>query len=184
VITALILGGGKATRLGGVDKLAIIIDGRSILERLRGAVAGRVAEIIVASPRAIEGLRTVADVVPDAGPLAGIAAGLAVATTPWLLVLAGDMPDVRGEVLDLLTSRVADTADAVGLRLGMPEPLFCLLRVSAAAPHVTELLAARRYKASLLLDGLRVAWVEEPDLRAVDPELRSLRNINRPDDLG
>jgi MobA-like NTP transferase protein len=80
-VTALILAGGKATRLGGVDKRAIVIDGRTIFERQVEALRPCVVEIIVSSPRAVDGYRTVVDAVADLGPLAGIAAGLAAAAT-------------------------------------------------------------------------------------------------------
>jgi molybdenum cofactor guanylyltransferase len=188
-VSALILAGGKATRLGGVDKRELVIEGRTIFERQRDVLAPRVAEILVSSSREAPGHRTVADAVPDAGPLAGIAAGLAAATTPWLLVVAGDMPHLTGALVDLVVAQVRAHADidAVGLQVGgLAEPLFCLLRIAAARPVVDAMLAARRLKASRLLTdgGLRVEWIDEAAIRAVDPELRALFNVNRPEDLG
>lgn len=185
-VTALVLAGGKATRLGGADKTALVVDGQTIFERQCAALLPRVAEIIVSSPRAHPAYRTVADAVPNAGPLAGIAAGLAVATTPWLLTLAGDMPHVSGAWLDTLLARTGDSIDAVGIRIGgFPEPLFCVLRVEPCLPIVTRRLAARAFKASGLIEdaSLRVNWIDEAEARALDPELRGLHNINAPDDL-
>jgi molybdenum cofactor guanylyltransferase len=184
--TALILAGGRATRLGGVDKRELVVEGRTIFARQCEVLAPRVAEILVSSPRAVPGYRTVADAVPGAGPLAGIAAGLAAAATPWLLVVAGDMPYVSGALIELLGSHAGDGVDAVGIRIGeLPEPLVCMLRVAAARPVVAARLAAARLKASrLLTDGeLRVAWITEPALRAIDPALRALFNVNEPGDL-
>ena len=185
-VSALILAGGRATRLGGVDKRELVVEGRSIFDRQCEVLAPRVAEILVSSPRADPGHRTVADAVPGAGPLAGIAAGLA-AATPWLLVVAGDMPYVSGALLDLVLARAGADVDAVGIRIGeLPEPLLCLLRVAAARPALEARLAAGQLKASrLLTDGdLRVAWISEPELRAIDPSLRALFNVNAPEDLG
>ncbi len=184
--TALILAGGKATRLGGVDKRELVVDGRTIFARQCEVLAPRVAEILVSSPREVPGYRTVADAVPGAGPLAGIAAGLAAAATPWLLVVAGDMPYVSGALIELVLAHAGDGVDAVGIRIGdLPEPLLCLLRVAAARPVVAARLAGARLKASrLLTDGdLRVAWIAEPALRAIDPALRALFNVNEPGDL-
>lgn len=185
-VSALILAGGKATRLGGVDKRELVVGGRTIFERQREVLEPRVAEILVSSLRELPGYRTVTDAVPGAGPLAGIAAGLAAAATPWLLVVAGDMPYVTGALVDLVLDTAGEGVDAVGIRVGeLPEPLLCLLRVAAARPVVAERLASGRLKASrLLTDGdLRVAWVPEPALRAIDPELRALFNVNEPRDL-
>ena len=184
--SALILAGGKATRLGGVDKRELVVEGRTIFDRQREVLSPRVAELLVSSARDVPGHRTVADAVPGAGPLAGIAAGLAAAATPWLLVVAGDMPYITGALIDLVLAHAADGVDAVGIQIGgLPEPLLCLLRVEAARPALAALLAGGRLKASrLLTDGdLRVAWIPEAALRAIDPELRALFNVNEPGDL-
>ncbi len=185
MFSALILAGGKATRLGGVAKHELVIEGRTIFERQCAVLAPRVGEILVSSSREIAGYRTVHDAIDGAGPLAGIAAGLAACTTPWLLVVAGDMPHLHGPSIDLILDAARDGLDAVGVRVGgLPEPLLCVLNISARVA-VNRRLAAGRYKASGLLtdEGLTVAWVHERELRALDPELRGLRNINEPADL-
>ncbi len=90
-----------------------------------------VAEIIVSSPRAVSGYRAVADLVPDVGSLAGIAGGLAAATTPRQFVVAGDMPYVPRAFIDFVLSHGDAEADAVGIRIrGLPKPLCrrCVLR--------------------------------------------------------
>lgn len=185
-VTALILAGGKATRLGGIDKRAIVVDGRTIFERQIAALAPLVAEIVVSSRGPISGYRRVIDPVADLGPLGGIAAGLAAAATRWLFVLAGDMPRVERAVIELVLSRADETADAVGIRIGeRPEPLCSVLRVAVWQPIVNARIAARRLKAASLLtdEDVRVRWIEEAEVRAIDPLLRSLHNVNTPEDL-
>jgi molybdenum cofactor guanylyltransferase len=174
--SALILAGGKATRLGGIAKHELVIAGRSIFDRQREVLAPRVAEILVSGAE-VAGYRTVRDAVEGAGPLAGIAAGLGAIATPWLVVVAGDMPHLTGELVDRMLAARADDLDAVGLRIGsLPEPLLCVLHVRVREV-VERRLAARRFKASGLLtdEGLRVAWLD------VDPG--AVVNINSPDDL-
>ena len=185
-VTALVLAGGRATRLGGVAKHALVVDGETIFARQRAVLAPRVAEIIVAGPHELDGARVVHDVPGSDGPLGGVAAGLAAATTPWLLVVAGDMPWLHGPSIDLLLDATKPGLDAVGARVaGLPEPLFCVLH-ARVRPALDRLLAASRWKASALLtdSGLQVAWIHERELRALDPELRGLRDIDAPDDLG
>ncbi len=185
-VTALILAGGRATRLGGIDKHALVVDGLSIFDRQCNVLLPRVADIIVSAQSSIPGHRTVADRVAGAGPLAGMAAGVAEARTPWLLVLAGDMPYISSALIDRLLALATNEVDAVGIRVGgLPEPLVCALRVAAVRPHLERRLASSQLKASALLtdDGLRVAWIEEADLRRIDPELRALFNVNSPEDL-
>jgi molybdopterin-guanine dinucleotide biosynthesis protein A len=185
-VTALILAGGKATRLGGVDKHALVIEGQTILERQALVLRPRVAEILVSSGRSIAGFRTVADAVPDLGPLGGIAAGLAAATTTWLFVVAGDMPHIHRALVECVLSRADGEADAVGIRIGgLPEPLCTALRVEVWRPIVAARITARRLKASALLtdEEVRVRWIEEAEVREIDPMLRALHNVNAPADL-
>lgn len=185
-VTALVLAGGRATRLGGVDKRTLVVDGATIFARQCAVLAPRVHEIVVSAPADVAGHRTVRDAYPGAGPLAGIAAGLAAAATPWLLVVAGDMPYLHGAIVDALLAHARDGVDAVGIRIGgLPEPLLCVLRVAVAGPRLEARLARGALKASALLtdDGLAVAWLDEDELRALDPELRALTNVNEPEDL-
>jgi molybdopterin-guanine dinucleotide biosynthesis protein A len=177
-VSALILAGGKATRMGGVAKHELVVDGRSIFDRQVAVLAPRVAEILVSSPARVGSYRTLRDPVEGAGPLAGIAAGLRATTTPWLLVVAGDMPYLTGELLDRLIAATGDELDAVGVRAGgLPEPLLCVLHARVLAA-VERRLAAGRYKASGLLtdEGLRLRWLDDADPAA-------LRNLNSPEDL-
>lgn len=112
------------------------------------------------------------------GPLAGIAAGLAAATTPWLLVVAGDMPYVTTELAAAMIALANDACDAVGVRhRGLPEPLLCVLHARTCDAALRR-LAAGRYRVSGLLtdEGLRVAWLDDPD-----PQ--TLVNINSPTDF-
>jgi molybdopterin-guanine dinucleotide biosynthesis protein A len=180
VVSALILAGGKGTRLGGVAKHAIVVDGRTIFDRLTSVLAPRVQEILVATAADIEGYRCVRDVLPDVGPLAGIAAGLAASLTPWLLVVAGDMPRLGAEVVDVLVAAVNDLDDAIGVRIGgMPEPLVSVLH-RRALPAVMRRLENRRFKASGLLtdERLHVRWLD------LDAHREAFFNVNEPEDLG
>jgi molybdopterin-guanine dinucleotide biosynthesis protein A len=176
-VTALILAGGKATRLGGVDKRELVVEGRTIFERQLEALDS--LPILVSSPRELPGHVTVRDAIADGGPLAGIAAGLAAARTTWLLVLAGDMPYITAAVVERLLAHTADDIDAVGVRLaGLPEPLVCVLRVSVFLPLVQARLARGDLKASrILTEGeIRVTWLDELDARP-------FYNVNVPADL-
>lgn len=183
--SAVILAGGRATRMGGAAKHALVVDGQTILARQVEVLAPRVAEILVSALQPVAGFRTVHDAEPGLGPLAGIAAGLAAAATEWLVVVAGDMPHLSGALVDRMLA-YARAVDAVGIRIaGRPEPLLCVLRVACWRPIVAARIAARRLKASALLteEDVRVRWIEEAEVREIDPGLRALHNVNSPDDL-
>lgn len=175
--SAIVLAGGRATRMGGIAKHAIVVDGMTILDRLRAVLEPRCAELVVATNAPIAGVRCVPDAVVDGGPLAGIAAGLAAVRAPWAIVVAGDMPYVSAAVIDALVEAAAAGAEAAAFRIdGWPEPLCCALRVAAARPAVAAMLTAGEHKAARLLARLDVHWLAAQDRAA-------FRNLNSPDDL-
>jgi molybdopterin-guanine dinucleotide biosynthesis protein A len=184
-VTACIVAGGRARRLGGALKPLLVIDGQTILARQRAVLEPRAAELVIAiagpGPLAEQGVRAVFDVLPDAGPLAGLAAGLAASTRPWMLAVAGDMPYLSPAVLDALLAAAADapTDAVVPVVNGYPEPL-CALYGRAAAPVIARHLAAGSRRTQGILDDLRVTRLDESHLRALDPDLRTFTNVNVP----
>jgi molybdopterin-guanine dinucleotide biosynthesis protein A len=115
---AVVLAGGRARRLGGQDKLALAVGGRSLLERTLAAVAHADPLVVVGPHRAIP-----VDVIwtreepPGAGPLAGLSAGLAEVprSIDLVAVLAADHPHLTPETMSRLVNAVTrhESAGAV-----------------------------------------------------------------------
>lgn len=185
-VTACILAGGRARRMGGAVKPLLIVDGDTILARQCAVLVPRVREVIVAVATpgaALGGLRAVIDPIADAGPLAGVVAALAALDTPWLLAVAGDMPSLAPAVNELLLAAAHDEVDAVAARIGgWPEPL-CALWHRRCHAALAARLAAGDYKVAAALTAQRVAWLDEAAVRAVDPALATFTNVNRPEEL-
>ena len=119
---AIILAGGRSSRLGGVPKSGLIYDGATLLERslLAAGAAGR-AVVVGPDPGGLPGgILTCREEPPFAGPAAAIAAGLAAlaadhasrhaAAAPYTLVLACDMPRSEGAVRALAEALAASAA--------------------------------------------------------------------------
>ncbi len=107
--SALVLAGGAARRLGGRDKPAVVVGGTTLLDRVLAAVAGAGTErIVVVGPRRQlaappeGGVWWCREDPPGGGPVAAIAAGLAVVATPFVAVLAADLPFLTGREIELL----------------------------------------------------------------------------------
>jgi molybdopterin-guanine dinucleotide biosynthesis protein A len=131
-------------------------------------------------------VRTVRDAVPDQGPLAGLAAGLAAARTPWVLVLAVDLPGVGPEDLRELLNRCGGEASTprgvVPFRDGRWEPLCAVYPRTLAGLAASRLAAGRRALQGFVDEaeagGAVLRWPMEP---GPDTE-RRFRNVNRPED--
>lgn len=99
-ITALILCGGAATRMGGVDKpLQMTEKAGLVLPMLDHVIATLPANapLIISANRSLDAYALRGSVITDgeqkgSGPLLGVLAGLRSAQTEWLLVCPGDMP--------------------------------------------------------------------------------------------
>jgi molybdenum cofactor guanylyltransferase len=171
----------------GTDKRLLPVDGEPMLRRVAGTVSAVTDDLIVVvtedrplPPGLLEGLsaRVVADRRPDAGPLAGLEAGLDAARGDLVLAVAGDMPWLEAPTLDGLLDRLAaGGADAVAVATGGAlEPLLAAYRRGPALAAATALLDGGERRARALLETLLVATVE-------DPGGRSAANVNTPADL-
>ena len=160
---AVVLAGGRATRLGGVAKPLVEVRGRTMLEAALAAAAGAERIVVVGPLPVPEGiLRTVEDP-PHGGPAAALAAGLATldVDAPWTLVLASDLPGAEGAVPTLLSAAAAESAaDGVCFHDAQAHPQWMLaiyrtaaLRQAIAAVDTTD-LSMRRLLAPLDLRSL------------------------------
>ncbi|MFC9661784.1 NTP transferase domain-containing protein [Nocardia sp. NPDC127606] len=135
---AIVLAGGRASRMGGVDKPAIMIGGRSMLDAALAAVRD-CAEVVVVGPHRPEldaRVGQVREVPPGSGPVAAIGTGLTAlgTTAPLVVVLAADMPFLTDVTVHaLLRSATESTADAVFAidASGRPQYLVGVWRRSA-----------------------------------------------------
>jgi molybdopterin-guanine dinucleotide biosynthesis protein A len=90
---AIVLAGGAATRLGGRDKPALVVDGLTLLDRVLAAVAGAETVVVVADPRPTTATVTwVREDPVGSGPAAAARAGLAAVTADKVLLIAADLP--------------------------------------------------------------------------------------------
>jgi len=111
---AIVLAGGSGRRLGGVDKAGVVLGGRTLLDRALAAVAGAAPVVVVGPERAADGVVWTREDPPGGGPVAGLAAGLAVVTdVDFVAVLAVDQPGVTASTVDRLRAAVGDASGAV-----------------------------------------------------------------------
>ena len=189
-ITAVVLTGGAAERMGGVCKPLLIVNGETIWETQCRVLAAVCADLVAAGPAPWPTVRSVADATTGQGPLAGVVAALP-HVAAWALVVAGDMPYLQIPVLELLIARARQHVVqqprclVVGFAAGdQPQPLCVLIHRKAATIFTERLAAGQRKVAAALTDSrCQAHWIAIEHARNVDPDGRHFTNINTFEDL-
>ncbi|AXT85818.1 molybdopterin-guanine dinucleotide biosynthesis protein MobA [Aeromicrobium sp. A1-2] len=156
---AIVLAGGRGSRLGGVDKATLEIAGETLLARTLRAVAGADRVIVVGDARA-PGAIVVQEEPRFAGPAAAIGAGLGKVRAPYVLVVACDQPFL-GDVVETLVGAAADDGVVAIDQDGRRQYLMSVLDTAAlraaiaAQPTLTD-LSVRALLAPLTLVEIAV----------------------------
>jgi molybdopterin-guanine dinucleotide biosynthesis protein A len=180
---AIVLAGGRSTRMGDVDKLQVVVDGATLLTHALAAVADA-RRVVVVAPAGTVGVP--ADVLrvqedpPFSGPAAAMGAGVAALgddVAARLVVVAADVPRV-GDVVDALLAALAEHPGLDGVVAtggdGRRQPLLAAHR---SAPFGAALAAHAPLTG---LSATRVTWgldLHEVALGGV------LDDVDTPDDL-
>ncbi len=106
--TAIILAGGKSSRMG-FDKQFLKIKERLLIENLIQRLKPSFSEIVIVTnrPEEYKSLPVIVtqDVFKGIGPLAGIHAGLLKSTSRFSYIIACDMPNINIEFINYMTMR-------------------------------------------------------------------------------
>ncbi|MFI7669685.1 NTP transferase domain-containing protein [Nocardia sp. NPDC049526] len=164
---AIVLAGGRASRMGGVDKPAIVIGGRSMLDAALAAVAPCARTVVVGPhrPELDARIAQVREVPPGSGPVAAVGAGLRAlgpTAAPLVVVLAADLPFLSPTTVTELIRRGTESgADAVFAadESGRPQYLIGVWRRTALAEALGRLdsLINQPMKALIPPDTVTVA---------------------------
>jgi molybdopterin-guanine dinucleotide biosynthesis protein A len=182
--TALILAGGRGTRIGG-NKASVELAGASLLQWVVDAVETVADNIVfsIAPEQQLPPLRCKAraflceDLLPGRGPLTGIFSGLHATEDEYVIAVPCDAPFLQPELLRLLWSYRHRYDAVVPVVDGHYQALVAVYGSSCITP-IEIALNSGDLSLRSVLRGLDVKYVFEHELRAVDPELRSFRNVN------
>ncbi len=188
-IAAVILCGGESRRMGR-SKAWLPFGDELMLQRvvrLAGTAASPI--VVVAAPgQELPSLHGDASIVRDPvagrGPLQGLAAGLGAVPDSIELVYATatDVPFLEPRWIGRLVELSAGYDLVIPFVDGYHHPLAALYRPRTVLPAIEGLLREDRLRLAFLIELVRTRVVDEGEMRAIDPALRTLRNLNVPHD--
>src|SRR5687767_12289759 len=150
--SAAILAGGRATRFGGRDKGALVVEGRTIRECQLAMLSEVAGEILI--------IGADQDLMPGCGPMGGVHAAVTTARHDAVFVMACDMPHVTAAFAGHLLALAGD-ADLVVPRTERGYHPLCAVYTRACLEPLARRLAARTLQMTALLeDEVRVRVVE------------------------
>ncbi len=182
-ITGVVLAGGRATRMGGMDKGLVPVGGAPMVKHVVQRLSPQVARVVINANRNVERYRCLADaVVTDshrdfAGPLAGMAAAMQWAQYGWIVTVPCDSPLVPGDLVARLAAalRAEDAELAVAWGDGRLQPVFALLPCNLLG-SLQQFLASGERKIDKWYASHRMATADLDDV----PE--TFLNVNTPEE--
>ena len=188
-VGAVILCGGQSRRMGSA-KAWLPFGDEVLLQRVVRLVSQNVIEIVVVAahdqdvPALPSAVKIVRDSVSDRGPLQGLAAGFAALSNQSVFVFASatDVPFLAPMWIPFLREKIGDHSLVIPFSQGYHHPLAALYRPSVVAPAIERLLREDRLRPFFLIEAVKTIEVCEDELRRLDPDLKTLQNLNTPDD--
>ncbi len=184
-VSGVVLAGGKSSRMGR-NKAVLEVGGKRLVDRAAEAVGRVFSEVIIVAnePGLFDGLglRVVPDLAQGKGPLMGIYTGLEAISSPWGFFVACDMPFLNLRLVEHMASHLPEN-DVVMPRIGDGLHPLHAYYAKTCTPTIRGMLEEGIFKIDRMLPLLRTRFVEEEEIRGVDPNLDSVRNINTPEEL-
>ncbi len=173
---AVILAGGKATRMGGGDKPLMHWRGRPLIEHVLEGLAGQVGEVAINAggdpARYTDYGEAIADSLPDCGPLSGILTALEWAVGNEVLVVAGDTVPLPPDLVARLDAPSYAASLVDGEWRAHPTVGLWPTRL---APHLRAYLESGERRV--------MGWARQVGAQEIRFEGEVFRNFNTPKDL-
>ncbi|MDD3471233.1 MAG: molybdenum cofactor guanylyltransferase [Syntrophaceae bacterium] len=185
-VTAVILAGGKASRMGGINKALLKIKGKTIIEREIAILDSLFPEIIIItnSPEDYKflGKPTFRDIIPGKGSLGGLYTGLMSAKNPYSFFVACDMPFLNSDIIKVLVENIKRHDIVIPKINGHFEPIHAIYS-KRCLPFIKKLVLSDSLKILSVLDQVDVLEIPVNEIIQMDPDLDFIMNVNTPEDL-
>jgi molybdopterin-guanine dinucleotide biosynthesis protein A len=187
-VGGIVLCGGRSSRMGQ-SKALLPFGSETMLSRVVRIVSEAVSSVVVVAAQG----QTLPELPPEVvvvhdeqealGPLAGLAVGLAALSgkVEAAYLSSCDVPLLKVEFVRRMIGMLGDCNLAIPREGKLYHPLSAVYRTSVE-PIARDLVAEGRLRPFFLLERLQAREVDLSELREIDPDLASLRNVNCPED--
>jgi molybdopterin-guanine dinucleotide biosynthesis protein A len=183
---ALILAGGENKRIPLLKGFLEIRDGKILevsIQHLRKVFNRIILSVNTPEHYYYLGLPMVGDIIQVRGPMTGIFSALSLPDVSEVFVTACDMPDINGILIKYIAGRWASEYDAaIPVFNNEPQPLFGVY-AKRVVQRMEEALHHDKRSLRGFLRDCNVLYIQEADVRKIDPEGRSFVNINTMQDF-
>lgn len=187
--TAIILAGGKSSRMG-FDKQLLAINGKPLIVKQIEQLKESFQEIIIVTNTPAHYKDSPCMIVEDEeknfGPLGGIHAGLKASGSRYNYVIACDMPYIHKEYIqymkDLITTSEKELEAVVSMLGEWLEP-FNGFYGKSLIPKIEEKMRRNEHRIFTLLKEAEVLYIEESKARTFSPGWEMFVNLNTEEDL-
>ena len=172
---ALILAGGKSSRMGGEHKGSLSMGAETFTAHLVSQLRPLADKLWLSYgetvQQEIDGCIIVRDEYIDCGPMGGLHAGLKACSSEILLVAACDMPLLKRDLYDHLMELLPGYDGVVPVTYGQMHPLAAIY-TKALLPIIEQALKDGNFRLRTALEQANIRYVDVPQFRVM------LNNIN------
>lgn len=185
-LSGIILAGGASRRMGR-NKALLELEGQKLVARVAAALRVLTDDILIVSndpePYRFLHLPIISDIQSGYGPLMGLYSGLKAARGELSLLVAVDMPFLSSDFLNFLISLAPGYDVVIPQAHDRLHPLCAVYRKRTCLPAIEEAISRGQRRLIAFHPSVKVRLVDEAALRQIDPDLRSLINVNTPEEL-
>jgi FdhD protein len=183
-VAAVILAGGGSSRMGR-NKALLQVEGGVMIEAVYRRLSELFDEVILVTntPELYDFIpcRKIGDIFPEMGPLGGIHAALSACSAGRIFVTGCDMPSLNPLLIRELCTMPGDEDAVIPETPGGLEPLHAVYSKSGL-PAMTAMLQRSERSVLSFFDRASIKRVSRDRISRLDPEFRSFRNVNTPEE--
>ncbi|GAA0127218.1 molybdenum cofactor guanylyltransferase [Clostridium sp. CTA-19] len=186
--TAIILAGGKSSRMG-FDKQFLEINNNRLIDSLVKKLKNEFEEIIVVTNKAEQYVekdyKIISDEIKNCGPLGGIHVGLKNSSSKYTYFIACDMPNINLDYIKFMKSKIEKLeldACITKSKNGKIEP-FNGFYSKKVIDVIEKQVLEKKLAISYLIDNVNAVYIDEKDAKYYNDSLNMFINLNTQKEL-